>query len=37
MPAVLLPSVAPEIFEPIGREFGVPGRVLNILVTEVML
>jgi hypothetical protein len=37
MPAIFLPSVAPEIFEPIGREFGVSGCVLNVLVTEVML
>jgi hypothetical protein len=30
-------SVLPEILEPIGGEFGVPDRVLNDLVTEVML
>ena len=32
-----MPSVAPEILEPIGSKLGVPGRVLNVLMTEVML
>ena len=30
-------SVPPKIFEPVGRHFGVPDRVLNVLVPEVML
>ena len=37
LPTVLLPSVSPKILEAIGGQFGVPGRVLNILVTKVML
>src|SRR5262245_43561519 len=30
-------SVFPKIFEPIGSHFGVPDRVLNVLVPEVVL
>ena len=30
-------SVPPKILEPVGRHFGVPDRVLDVLVPEVML
>ena len=30
-------SVPPKILEPVGRHFGVPDRVLNVLVPEVVL
>src|SRR5262249_19806885 len=30
-------SVPPKIFEPVGRHFGVPDRVLNVLVPKVVL
>jgi hypothetical protein len=30
-------SITPEILEPIGSKFGVSGRVLDILVPEVVL
>jgi len=30
-------SVPPKVLEPIGRHFGVPDRVLNVLVPEVVL
>src|SRR5215831_14669840 len=30
-------SVPPKVFEPVGRHFGVPDRVLNVLVPEVVL
>jgi hypothetical protein len=30
-------SVPPKAFEPIGRHFGIPDRVLNVLVPEVVL
>src|SRR5262249_32832943 len=30
-------SVPPKMFEPVGRHFGVPDRVLNVLVPEVVL
>src|SRR5215468_9138340 len=30
-------SVSPKVFEPVGRHFGVPDCVLNVLVAEVML
>src|SRR5262245_9088707 len=30
-------SVPPTVFEPVGRHFGVPDRVLNVLVPEIML
>src|SRR6516162_2828288 len=29
--------VPPKVVEPVGRHFGVPDRVLNVLVTEVVL
>ena len=30
-------SVPPKVFEPLGRHFGVPDGVLNVLVPEVVL
>ena len=30
-------SVPPKVLEPVGRHFGVPDRVLNVLVPEVVL
>src|SRR6516164_8671823 len=30
-------SVPPTIFEPVGRHFGIPDRVLNVLVPKVVL
>ena len=30
-------SVPPKVFEPVGRHFGIPDRVLNVLVPEVLL
>ena len=30
-------SVPPKVFEPVGRHFGVPDGVLNVLVPEVLL
>jgi hypothetical protein len=30
-------SVPPKVFEAVGRHFGVPDRVLNVLVPEVVL
>jgi hypothetical protein len=30
-------SIAPEILEPIGGKLGVAGRVLDVLVAEIML
>jgi hypothetical protein len=37
MPALLLPSVSPEVLEPIGGKLAVAHGMLNVLVTEVML
>ena len=31
------PSIPPKVLEPVGRHFGVPDRVLNVLVPEVVL
>src|SRR5215813_5470578 len=30
-------SVPPKVFEPVGRHFGIPDRVLNVLVPKVVL
>ena len=30
-------SASPKVFEAVGRHFGVPDRVLNVLVPEIML
>src|SRR5262245_9891516 len=30
-------SAPPKVLEPVGRHFGVPDRVLNVLVAEVVL
>ena len=30
-------SVPPKVLEPVGRQFGIPDRVLDVLVPEVVL